>query len=148
MQWLCSPLPPLALMTVHYWVQLMHVKHVLMVVPCFLVPSLQHCGLFLAYSWVVASCRLFGKGRNQNCHRTTKGGARYTITCLNCSTDDIKSIYHGETSRTLYSRLKQHVGGLRNKAEDNPLYTNTNMSSTKEARVHLITHNTSSLKIP
>ena len=63
-----------------------------------------------------------GNGRNQNCHRTTKGGVGYTITCLNCSVDDIKSIYHGETSRTLHSRLKEHAGGLRNEAEDNPLY--------------------------
>ena len=36
--------------------------------------------------------------------------------------DGIKSVYHGETSRTLYSRVKEHAGGLRNKAEDNPLY--------------------------
>ena len=37
-----------------------------------------------------------GNGRNQNCHRTTKGGAGYTITYLNCGMNDIKSIYHGK----------------------------------------------------
>ena len=63
-----------------------------------------------------------GNGINQNCHRTTKGGAGYTITGLNCSMADIKLIYHGETSGTLYSRLKEHARGLRNKAEDNRLY--------------------------
>ena len=49
--------------------------------------------------------------------------------CLRCcpsgppyGMDNIKPIYHRETSRKLYSRLKQHARGLRNKTEDNPLY--------------------------
>ena len=63
------------------------------------------------------------KGRiNILCLKTTQGVAGYTITCKKCRSDNIVSAYQGETSRTLYSRLVEHVRGHNNKQEENPLF--------------------------
>ena len=45
----------------------------------------------------------------------------YTIKCETCESDNINSVYRGETSRTLYSRLTEHVRALKNGREDNSL---------------------------
>ena len=62
------------------------------------------------------------EGKNKQCLKTTQGGAGYTITCTNCRSDNILSVYHGETSRTLYSSLVEHARGHNNKQEENPLF--------------------------
>ena len=43
------------------------------------------------------------------CHRASKGGVGYEVQCQRCMQENGKiSLYHGETSRTLYTRLKEH----------------------------------------
>ena len=42
--------------------------------------------------------------------------------CRICRDDNIISVYHGETSRTLYSRLIEHTRSQENKQDDNPLF--------------------------
>ena len=67
------------------------------------------------------------EGKNKQCLKTTQGGAGYTITCKKCRSDNIVSVYHGETSRTLYSRLVEHARGHNNKQKENPHSNMTRM---------------------
>ena len=43
------------------------------------------------------------------CRKTSRGGIGYEIQCLECDENGKKSLYHGETSRTLYTRIKEHL---------------------------------------
>ena len=62
-----------------------------------------------------------GKDKGKNCLKTTGGGAGYMIKCETCGRHNMKSVYHGETSRTLYSTLTEHARALEKEQEDNPL---------------------------
>ena len=63
-----------------------------------------------------------GKGKRKQCIKSTQGGAGYTIKCRGCSSNNNKTaVYHGETSRTLYSRTTEHAKGHKNRTEGNPL---------------------------
>jgi hypothetical protein len=42
------------------------------------------------------------------CRKTTKGGTGYEIQCIDCLNNNKISLYHGETSRTLHTRAKEH----------------------------------------
>ena len=44
-----------------------------------------------------------------NCRKTSVGGIGYEIQCVECNENGKKSLYHGETSRTLYTRVKEHL---------------------------------------
>ena len=44
------------------------------------------------------------------------------VTCLTCGEGGQCSYYHGETSRTLYSRQKEHFTGFYKRKENNALY--------------------------
>ena len=46
----------------------------------------------------------------------------YTITCVTCSVEGRRRVYHGESHRTLYERSKEHWEGLRDQTEDSVLY--------------------------
>ena len=61
-----------------------------------------------------------GKAKGKNSLKTTGGGAGYTIKCETCGRDNMKAVYHGETSRTLYSRLTEHAKALEKGQENNP----------------------------
>ena len=63
-----------------------------------------------------------GKRKNKQCLKTIQGGTGCTITCKKCRSDNVVSLYHGETSRTLYSRLVEHARGHNNKQEENALF--------------------------
>ena len=44
------------------------------------------------------------------CRKATKGGVGYDIQCMEClENGNTTSVYHGETSRTLYTRAKEHL---------------------------------------
>ena len=69
--------------------------------------------------------------KKMSCHKVRPGGMVYSCycdTCLQGRGEDgedpapVESWYHGETSRTLYSRQKEHVTGLASKKENNALY--------------------------
>ena len=62
---------------------------------------------------------LSGKGSNMNCHTVTPGGAGYVISCITCRDKGIDCKYHGETSRTLYTRLREHTKGLEEEQSEN-----------------------------
>ena len=64
---------------------------------------------------------LSGKGSNMNCHTVTPGGAGYVISCITCRDKGIDCKYHGETSRTLYTRLREHTKALEEGQSENPL---------------------------
>ena len=59
-----------------------------------------------------------GKARLKQCIKTTQG---YIIRCTKCRDGNIISLYHGETSCTLHSRLIEHTRGQNNKQDDNLL---------------------------
>ena len=42
------------------------------------------------------------------CRKTSKGGIGYNAQCQSCLREGKISLYHGETSRTLYTRSKEH----------------------------------------
>ena len=56
------------------------------------------------------------------CRKTSKGGIGYEIQCMECNENGKRSLYHGETSRTLYTRVKEHFHQGRDTAnESRPL---------------------------
>jgi hypothetical protein len=68
-----------------------------------------------------------GTTQRLSCRRVTRGGLVYSCRCLTCEErgeDDAKveSWYHGETSRTLYTRQKEHMKGLAGRKPDNALF--------------------------
>jgi len=65
---------------------------------------------------------LSGKSKGKNCLKVTQGGAGYIIRCMTCDEQQVNAIYHGETGRTLYSRLTEHRRGHEKKQDTNPLY--------------------------
>ena len=63
-----------------------------------------------------------GTSRKLSCRKVTRGGQVYSCTCLTCKEGgEVCSHYHGETSRTLYSRQKEHMVGLAKNKENNAL---------------------------
>ena len=68
------------------------------------------------------------KSKGKNCLKVTQGGAGYTIRCTTCKDKKKKkSVYHGETERTLYTRLKEHAKAHQMKHEGNALYKHDQM---------------------
>ena len=63
-----------------------------------------------------------GKPKMKNCLKVTPGGAGCVIRCTTCKEQQINAVYHGETGRTLYSRLAEHMKGHQKKQEGNPLH--------------------------
>ena len=63
--------------------------------------------------------------RNINCRKLTKGGAVYSCQCLTF----LREVggEGGETSRTLYTRQKEHFKGLKKQKEDNTLWKHTEL---------------------
>ena len=64
-----------------------------------------------------------------SCRRVTRGGQVYSCRCITCEQqvveegeEKLESWYHGETSRTLYSRQQEHLRGLLGRKENNALY--------------------------
>ena len=43
------------------------------------------------------------------CRKTSRWGIGYEIQCLECDENGKKSLYHGETSRTHYTRIKENL---------------------------------------
>ena len=56
-------------------------------------------------------CHMCSSDGNQGlaCRTTSRGGIGYQIQCMECSRNGKTSVYHGETSRTLYTRMKEHM---------------------------------------
>ena len=56
----------------------------------------------------------------------SRGGQVYSCHCLTCEgrggEERVESWYHGETSRTLYTRQKEHLKGYLFKKTDNALF--------------------------
>ena len=58
--------------------------------------------------------------------KTVEGSCRkknvvYSITCLTCMERGDRSVYHGESSRTLYERFTEHWEGLRQQTDESVL---------------------------
>jgi hypothetical protein len=55
----------------------------------------------------------------------------YSGRCTTCAADGgeepLLSYYHGETSRTLYTRQKEHFTGLMRRKENNPLFKHSEL---------------------
>ena len=54
-------------------------------------------------------CFLCESGGRGSCE---KESVNYDITCIGCEEDEMKSVYHGETSKNTYTRGKQHLKDL------------------------------------
>ena len=67
-------------------------------------------------------CAISGKSKMKNCLKVTPGGAGYVIRCTTCKEQQINAVYHGETGRTLYSRLTERMKGHQKKQVGNPLH--------------------------
>ena len=67
------------------------------------------------------SC-LSGQTKNQSCHRGALGGVGYEAECLICEQEGRIALYHGESSRTLYTRSKEHWNDYNKRKADKPLY--------------------------
>lgn len=55
-------------------------------------------------------CKVCGSEttKSSDCKKISKGGIGYEIKCKTCENDSKVSLYHGETTRTLYTRAKEH----------------------------------------
>ena len=62
-----------------------------------------------------------GTSKKLSCRKVTRGGQVYSCTCLTCREDGRESWYHGETSRTQFSRQREHENGRVKKKESNAL---------------------------
>jgi hypothetical protein len=77
-----------------------------------------------------ADCNPCARGttRRLSCRRVARGGMVYSCECITCKERGvaegtrIQSWYHGETSRTLYTRQKEHYTGLQSRKQDNALF--------------------------
>ena len=69
-----------------------------------------------------------GTTKQLACRRVTRGGQVYSCRCITCEEmgeereEKLESWYHGETSRTLYSRQQEHLKGLQGRKENNALF--------------------------
>jgi hypothetical protein len=63
-----------------------------------------------------------GQTRLKSCHRGAVGGVGYEQQCLLCLEEGNVALYHGETSRTLYTRSREHANGLKKQKADNPMH--------------------------
>ena len=61
------------------------------------------------------------------CRKTARGGIGYEIQCMECDRNGTKSLYHGETSRTLYTRIKEHMHSSSDTPHDNKPLLKHNM---------------------
>jgi hypothetical protein len=76
-----------------------------------------------------ADCNPCSRGTTRRLayRRVSRGGLVYSCRCLTYEEreeDDVKveSWYHGETSRTLYTRQKEHMAGLAGRKPENALF--------------------------
>ena len=66
----------------------------------------------------------------EDCFPCTSGGggdcrkscSAYRLECEECEQNNLKAVYEGETGRNCYSRGLEHVAGLSNEKDDNPLW--------------------------
>jgi hypothetical protein len=68
-----------------------------------------------------------GTTKQMACRRVARGGQVYSCRCLTCEEAEegepkVEAWYHGETSRTLYTRQKEHLAGLVARRPNNALY--------------------------
>ena len=63
-----------------------------------------------------------GQSKNQSCHRGALGGVGYEAECLICQQEGKVALYHGESSRTLYTRSKEHWSDYGKRKADKPLF--------------------------
>ena len=64
---------------------------------------------------------LGGQTKHQSCHQGALGGVGYELECNICKLEGKMAVYSGETSRTFYTRTKEHLSGFATKKEDNPM---------------------------
>ena len=65
-----------------------------------------------------------------DCFPCTSGGggdcsascSAYRMECQECPKFDLKAVYEGKTGRNGYSRGLEHLAGLKNEKDDNPLW--------------------------
>ena len=62
------------------------------------------------------------QSKHQSCHKVTLGGVGYEQKCMICKEKGKVALYHGESSRTLYTRSKEHYTGYTKRKADNPMY--------------------------
>ena len=55
----------------------------------------------------------------------------YTMTCVTCSTDGVKRVYWGETSRTLYQRGKEHWSDYLSESDKSSLFKHSSSAHPK-----------------
>ena len=73
--------------------------------------------------WKKEAC---GRTTYHTC-QTSKGGicktlgAVYSITCTPCQANGVKSLYLGESHRTIFDRMSEHFGKLKNCQKDSSL---------------------------
>ena len=58
-------------------------------------------------------------GGGGDCSRSC---AAYRLECKECPKNDLTAVYEGENGQNCYSRGLQHLAGLKNEQEDNPLW--------------------------
>jgi hypothetical protein len=72
-----------------------------------------------------------GHTKRLDCRKVALGGMVYSGQCTTCAKDGgedpLLAYYHGETSRTLYTRQREHFSGLAAKKENNPLLKHTEL---------------------
>ena len=66
----------------------------------------------------------------EDCFPCTSGGggdcsrscSSYRVECQECLKSELRAVYEGETGRNCYSRGLEHIAGLNNEKDDNPLW--------------------------
>ena len=77
-------------------------------------------------------CDTSAEGKGGGCF---KENVLYRITCATCQGENICSQYTGESSRSLFQRMAEHLRGARKEDPRNPLHTHTSRLTTPACRV-------------
>ena len=77
------------------------------------------------YPWGVRKCKEEKCFQCSSCpdpkYSCRKPGIAYTITCLKCVTEGLKSVYEGESSKNAYARGKKHLQELKSSVRTNAM---------------------------
>ena len=65
-------------------------------------------------------CDSSGEGQGGGC---LKENVLYKLTCTTCRKEDTCAEYVGESSRSLFQRMAEHIGGAKRKDPRNPLFS-------------------------
>ena len=93
-------------------------------------------------------CSTRGKSSSKKMVSCRRPGVGYWILCLSCKDSGIIAVYHGESGRSMYTRGKEHLEGLRNGTASNCLMIHNNVHHGGSKTNHFVMEATGTFNKP